>query len=74
MNNNNYECYLCGKTNENKLFIKMFGYVIFQDKNKADEFVEKNYKNATVRLSGIKATKDKWFETFYNNDSVITFI
>ena len=56
-----YECYLVGDKINNGVWKELI-YVLFTNKNNANEFINKAYSNKFFSLSGLKRTKDEWMK------------
>jgi hypothetical protein len=56
-----YECYLVGDKTNNGVWKELI-YVLFTNKNNANEFINKAYPNKFFSLSGLKRTKDEWMK------------
>tara|TARA_R110002020_G_scaffold103161_2_gene241489 strand:- start:101 stop:325 length:225 start_codon:yes stop_codon:yes gene_type:complete len=56
-----YECYLVGDKTNNGVWKELI-YVLFTNKNNANEFINNAYPNKFFSLSGLKRTKDEWMK------------
>lgn len=65
-----YECYLVGDRTDNGVW-KELKYVLFTNKNNANEFINKAYPNKFFSLSGLKRTKNQWMEILKVGDITI---
>ena len=65
-----YQCYLVGDKTNNGVWKELI-YVLFTNKNNANEFISKAYPNKFFSLSGLKRTKDEWIKILKIGDITI---
>jgi hypothetical protein len=65
-----YQCYLIGDKTNNGVWKELI-YVLFTNKNNANEFISKAYPNKFFSLSGLKRTKDEWIKILKIGDITI---